>query len=1169
MDTNHLFSGGLQLDNDEQFQPENSLRYATNFILTPSGHLLQERGSRIIGGPGLPIVGIVALNEQEILFSTDGTLSAIGYLTGDVYTEVIRSTFSLHYPVRGTAKVDYRGHRLVYWGDDYSWRWLDLDAPTTNLPTGLDVLAAPTSPVVSLGSVGIGGSLPTGIYQAAATLLTASKNETGYGLFTGTIPIVNEDPVTAPRQSLDGAPPQSEAAGSITFHLDNLDPTYSYVQLVIATYTGIANTLELFTLPLIAINGRTSLDYTYYSFSQHQEQTTLGDILNQVPDYVSAKEVTQKDGHLLAAGVKTALEDNIDWQTIANNVVLGPAIKEVPFSEAVNVTHYVGGTSTTSIDNAPFSYSKEDYKNPLLTTTGKSLQRNEVYSFCLIPIVKGRRLDAYHIPGAVGNSSAFAPYYSLEEYQAGNGYPTGAIRHHQMPDLVAQPLLGSGTIRILGVQEVVRPDFSSLAATQQASITGYIIGIQSRDEANRSILAQGILNPLNLDNGSYALYVSAFSGKPGFKVNASGNATFGTLSKEYAAFYSPETDILKNSVATATQLNQVATMSGTSYGVADKRTGGLGEEFAAVFLDYTSVASSFPIITPLLPPVTSTVPPQTGENPFITGERYPISTTEQNGFTLLKANLDSSTGFSYQGTAADIKYQYVDNATSLLLFKQSGGGYPSGDDANWKGVTSRSLYNLVANRPRQYGMLEQATYHPVFSSTPTAPAASFFQGDTFIGKVALISGTQEYQDQEPGLRYTTLNYFFCESTINVNYRHYLPSVGDLQGTLPYYPKSRTLWSVDGSGVMQYPKGLGQASGYNKQYSFTNKLTPFFPKDSTIDTVTDFSNRILYSVQALEGEQLDAYRVFKANDYHDIPKDKGPITSLFVLGSTLYTHTTGATYKNYFNETTTQTTSEGEVALGNGGLFNRPSTPITTVDGGYAGSQHPLAAVTTPKGHFFPDVTRKKVFRLSDSLEEITQGLQESLRTDLPLSSWYTASYDYHYERYILSGSTDFLARSFSTYTNKWSSFHSYFPSFTFSTPLRRLHTTSTTIGVADEGTVLDSSLSLTTNTSPDDSKWFSLSRLHTSQSPVSASFNTAEQSSGVQTVAPYTTYGQDPNPGQILYRTANDQYQFTLPRDLIGGRFYGKWLRSTWNFAATLFPTLVRLVGITFTPRSR
>jgi hypothetical protein len=1154
MEQSNQFSEGLFLDKDPQYQPADSYRHAQNLLLTAGGHLLQEGKATLLASrPPYPTVGATVLGTDEILFSTDGTSSAIGVQNGDTYTNSVSLDYAFGSFVSCTAHIDYRGHRLVYFGDGLSYAWIDLDAPT---PAVSPVIPNPELPEVDVLRVGNSGELPTGIYLASVGLVTASKNSVSYSPFSNPVPIVNEA-LDSGHSTVDGAAPQTVANGSITFRLTHLPTNYAYVQLIIATYVGLSNQLQLQKLPLIAINNRTSIDYTYYSATQHVSQVELSEVLSTLADFEKAGAVLQKDGRLLAANVQMRKKEDVDWQAIANNIILGPSIKEVPYLEETS--------------------NPQDYKDPMMSVHGKGLQRGEVYSFCFTPVVRGRKLDAYHIPGIPYYlSGSFDTYYSSELYPENSGYVADAngnkaIRHHRMPPVSMEPLVtnmseGAATLRILGAKVVVEPDFSQLPAELLADLDGYYIGMQPREGANRSILAQGICQPLvPIQNGYHA--VSAFNGKwPAVKDDStphpSGNGAYG-------AFYSPETDIIKDSVAGATKLTCIARLDGKSKLVASELAGDIQNRYAYAFLNFTSLTNStaggdIPLLTTTNSAITGS-----DDYAFPIGEgAISIYTWQQNGYTLLQADRNFYTDGFYTGLTSipyDLQYNNRLDRTDEIYIRQPNGTYKNQSDAS-EGVTWRYLYNLVHPRTAQYGNLEQATYYTVHFQRKGEQVVPFYNGDTFIGKVALQSNTAEYENGDNhGIVFRTLNYYFCESTVNTSYRHTVPATQSTTGTAPYYPKLSVLFNSGGTGVMQYNSSLGQPNGYNKQYSFTNRLTPLFPKDTTIEEVTSFTNRIYYSEQSVEGEQLDAFRIFKANNYHDIPKDKGPISLLWTWMNSLYIHTTQALYKGFFNETSTVSTSEGETYLGNGGIFNRPSMPVYTVDGGFAGCQDPRASVTTPVGHFFPDREGKREYLFSGQLEDISRkGMRDWFTENFPNSPSLTAGYDYQNERYILYG-INRQAISFCMRTGKWTSFHTQKPSFALGTQRRYLLDLNSEGGlsVGNSSTALPSSLTVICNSFPEESKVFDNVYLSADKLPATVQQKTLSQETIAYPTVPYTTYGQEDPEETALVRFANDQYQYPVGRDSNQGRLKGKWGSITHNWTSGQ-PALITKVTTLF-----
>ena len=1169
MQQDNTFQGGMQHDPDPQYQPVNTYRDASNLVLNAGGQLQQDRADAPIPtSMRCPLVGHALLGEEEILLGTDGTYSEIGVQSGYGYTQLLYTTaFVLGPQVSATARVDYRGHRLLYFADGLRLRFLDLDAPLPLLPDGLDLLPTPAQPLLSATATGTSGELPTGLYQASLSLLSASKNPILYTRFTDGVPVVSAGP-DAERSTRDGAPPQTPATGSISFQLDELPPDYAYAQLIIATYTGVSNQLQLFTLPLIALAGRRSLSFVYSSFSQHVAPITLGAVLTGLADYNAASSLLQKDGRLLAANVSSPPAMAVDWQAIANKVVLGPAIREVAYSE-----YGTGG---------------QDYHEPLSTTNYRGFQRDEVYAFCLIPVVNGRPLNAYHIPGstdfALTNSGqAFAPYRSLEQYPEAGGYPPAVfgnrdIMHHRMPNLTAQPLISGGlepgcTLRILGVREITTPDFSGLAPDQLKKLNGYYIGCQRRTQANKSILAQGIAQPLvpTLDG---MLMVAPFNGKWPAVQNTGGYDIYGNNNGAgdglYAAFYSPETQLLGLDTPGATSLTPEGLLSGYSQHVRSQREGARSDKFASTFFHYYNLS---PLTVPapgaigLARPSRRTVLAGDDRSPDLPEGTSVIYTWQQNGYTLLQSNGFQSFYAGLPDNQQDVYYQEKSNATDVVYLRQRDGGYKNQDDSGGYGQASRYLYNLRINRPSQYGTLEQATYHPLTYRALGGATPDFFGGDTFISKVALAHNTAERSNPDKiGLSFRSLSYFFCESTLNAAYRHYQPVGAATAGTLPYYPRLRTLYTDNGTGVMQYPNGLGHPTGYNRQYSFINTLNPAFPRDYTVTPVTSFTNRVLYSEQAVEGEQLDAYRLFRANNYHDLPKDKGPITGLWAWAGSLFIHCSQALYKAYFNEATTQTTSEGEVNLGNGGLFPRPSVPVLNLEGGYAGCQHPRTSINTPAGHFFLDAQGKRAYLFNDGLKELSNlGLRTYFRRQLSAAvPAALAAYDYHEERLLLYnlGNTSL---SYSTRNGQWVSFHTTTPDYALASQRRLLTSRGSTLSRGFAGPPLAAQLTAISNAVPAAGKVFDSLAVHCTALPVIVGQTTLTQATQDFDVVELTDYGQTAQPGQTLLRLVNDHYQYPVSRDKTTlGRLKGTWLASTTQWAAGTVPVLIKQVSAFF-----
>ena len=207
-------------------------------------------------------------------------------------------------------------------------------------------------------------------------------------------------------------------------------------------------------------------------------------------------------------------------------------------------------------------------------------------------------------------------------------------------------------------------------------------------------------------------------------------------------------------------------------------------------------------------------------------------------------------------------------------------------------------------------------------------------------------------------------YMFVESDVNTYLRHRL-----VDETRTYVPIDNAVSVYNNNRGYQ-----GDSANYNSQYSFGELFKRFFTTFNT-QVISKFENRIIYSSQASNDETLDAYRIFKNNDYYDLPSHTGPIWDLFVSFNTLYAHTPKSLWRTFAEPSATlDSGSIGDVLLGTGSLFQRPSTEVITTEGGYGGTLSQYGGVHCPVGYIFPDLLQKRIFALVNGgqLQEISR-----------------------------------------------------------------------------------------------------------------------------------------------------------------------------------------------------
>jgi hypothetical protein len=342
----------------------------------------------------------------------------------------------------------------------------------------------------------------------------------------------------------------------------------------------------------------------------------------------------------------------------------------------------------------------------------------------------------------------------------------------------------------------------------------------------------------------------------------------------------------------------------------------------------------------------------------------------------------------------------------------------------------------IVNRTKtQYSTLQRAEYIPSivrFDNEVLNNNSIEIEGDTYVcktfmnrydfarsnGATAISTATGE----DIGA-YMIIG-FFVESQNNLALRYQETNTG------LYYPQNRTLKSPDpnqGVGILDVPH-TSWVFSYNKQYSKQNNVKVNITIPSFFKEVTKFPNRSIYSYTAFESDIVDRYRIFPPNQFHDIPKDRGEIKDTFVFNNTFFHHTEYGLWQSFFNPNTTQATSQGEIVLGNGGIFKLPSKLVLDIKGGYMGTLD-KSGTNTPFGRVFLDHAQGKIFLFSgEAPVEISDlGLFPFFREFVNTNDKYSMGYDWVNKRLLISNITQEKAISFYPKTQTWTSLHNFAP----------------------------------------------------------------------------------------------------------------------------------------------
>lgn len=232
-----------------------------------------------------------------------------------------------------------------------------------------------------------------------------------------------------------------------------------------------------------------------------------------------------------------------------------------------------------------------------------------------------------------------------------------------------------------------------------------------------------------------------------------------------------------------------------------------------------------------------------------------------------------------------------------------------------------------------------------------------------------------YQNGYIYLYHYGIPYFLVESDINVDMRH-----GENDREKDFYPHQQNL---DTWLQQDYvPISEDNTYFYNNAYSKQNKESFFLinPPDfnPSRDCKVEHPNRIIYADGA-------NWLVYKANNFTDIPLNKGRLTSIEGIENDMVLVRTENTTLKF--PSILRTVVDGQtVQVGTGGVFVNPPQEFASTTLGYIGTQH-KAILHTEYGHIWADAKRGQVFNVEPGgggVDEISKnGMKDWFKENLP------------------------------------------------------------------------------------------------------------------------------------------------------------------------------------------
>ena len=237
----------------------------------------------------------------------------------------------------------------------------------------------------------------------------------------------------------------------------------------------------------------------------------------------------------------------------------------------------------------------------------------------------------------------------------------------------------------------------------------------------------------------------------------------------------------------------------------------------------------------------------------------------------------------------------------------------------------------------------------------------------------------------------SIYYHIVESQDNINLRHF---ESDLSLYFPGTP-AKTLLRYAGSEFNEgtiYDFSHEDQLKYNDNYSEVNDIRTAFPLALRETKQSDFPTRTHRSAKADPTSLIDNWRLFLANEFKDLPKNRGELWKLATFNNLLYFHMEDSLFAAKGKQQM-QMKDGSEAFVGSGDIFQQEPDELIQTKAGYGGTQNQFAGLTTRNGYFFVDRANRKVFLMQDKLVEISKS---------GLENWFRDNLTYELEQYGLT-----------------------------------------------------------------------------------------------------------------------------------------------------------------------
>ena len=226
---------------------------------------------------------------------------------------------------------------------------------------------------------------------------------------------------------------------------------------------------------------------------------------------------------------------------------------------------------------------------------------------------------------------------------------------------------------------------------------------------------------------------------------------------------------------------------------------------------------------------------------------------------------------------------------------------------------------------------------------------------------------------------TTVFSFLCESDINIGFRHGKDKEKGVD--VKYFDRdtaSEVLFDPPTNDHTEQDNLL-----YNDDYSLLNekKVARPYPKRKPGDeNIYEFATRVIRSKPT--GLFIgDKYREFLANDFRDIPKNRGDIWDIYTQQGQLILHTERSLFITRGKEELQ--INAATAFVGSGNIFTQDPGEALETALGHGGTKSILSGISTPFGRFWVSQRDYKCYMFQGGVKEISTGMESWFRENMP------------------------------------------------------------------------------------------------------------------------------------------------------------------------------------------